>query len=441
MCGLQAAWGSKALDKYAEEIASTLLATATSADRSDEQRITAVEQLIAFQPQSNDAVTKALDLISAKTPPEFATQVIAALSASQATGLGRQLIERVGTFSPVARAAAIRVLLGRAETTNAFLDAVQAGTMQLADLSLDQKQALSAHPNFRIRGRVRRLLEQAGGLPNPDREKVIAQLSSEVEKDGDAAAGKVVFKNQCAKCHMHSGEGEKIGPDLTGMAVHPKHELLVNILDPSRSVEGNFRVYTATLADGRVLSGMLAGESKTAIELIDTEAKRHSIPREDLDELTGSQKSLMPEGFEQQVKPEDIRNLLEFLTTRGKYFPLDLAKVATVVSTKGMFNSEDSPVERLVFPDWGPKTVDGVPFYLVDPDNGSPPECSAALQHQRHDPAAHAQVGHARLPVAGQGDSLAEWRGRVGISLWRKGIGLDDRSPALCRRLDRRSRA
>ena len=128
-------------------------------------------------------------------------------------------------------------------------------------------------------------MEQAGGLPNPDREKVIAQLLPEVEKTGDATAGKEVFKTQCAKCHTHSGEGERIGPDLTGVAVHPKHELLIHILDPSRSVEGNFRVYSATLADGRVLSGMLAGESKTAIEIIDTEAKKHAIPREDLEEL------------------------------------------------------------------------------------------------------------------------------------------------------------
>jgi putative heme-binding domain-containing protein len=217
------------------------------------------------------------------------------------------------------------------------------------------------------------MLKESGGLPSPDREKVIAQLLPEVEKAGDAAAGKEVFKAQCAKCHMHSGEGERIGPDLTGMAVHPKHELLIHILDPSRSVEGNFRVYTAVLADGRVVTGMLAGESKTAIEIIDTEAKRHAIPREDLEELTGSQKSVMPEGFEQQVKPADLRNLLEFLTTRGQYLPLDLAKVATVVSTKGMFYSEESPAERLVFPDWKPKTVDGVPFYLVDPEGNRRP--------------------------------------------------------------------
>jgi hypothetical protein len=152
------------------------------------------------------------------------------------------------------------------------------------------------------------------------------------------------------------------------MAVHPRHELLIHILDPSRSVEGNYRLYTVVLEDGRVLTGMLAGESKTAIEIIDTEAKRHAISRDDIDELVGSRKSLMPEGFEKQMKPQELRDLLEFLTTRGKYFPLDLAKVATVVSTKGMFVSESADAERLAFSDWSPKTVDGVPFYLVDPE-------------------------------------------------------------------------
>jgi putative membrane-bound dehydrogenase-like protein len=370
---LAGAWGSKSLEKYASEIVSTLLATAGDESRSDAERAGAVQQLVGFQRQSSEAVVEVLDLVTPKSSPEFATQVIAALGMSQAPNLGPQIVERVPAFSPSARAAAIRVLLGRPETTGAFLDAVQLGTMQLADLTLDQKQALSAHPNMRLRRRAQAMLKESGGLPSPDREKVIAQLLPEVEKTGDAAAGKEVFKAQCAKCHMHSGEGERIGPDLTGMSVHPKHELLINILDPSRSVEGNFRVYTAVLADGRVVTGMLAGESKTAIEMIDTEAKRHSIPREDLEELTGSAKSVMPEGFEQQVKPPDLRNLLEFLTARGKFFPLDLAKVATVVSTKGMFNSEASPVERLVFPDWKPKTVEGVPFYLVDPEGDRRP--------------------------------------------------------------------
>ncbi|MGH7194481.1 MAG: PVC-type heme-binding CxxCH protein, partial [Candidatus Saccharimonadales bacterium] len=158
-----------------------------------------------------------------------------------------------------------------------------------------------------------------------------------------------------------------VGPDLTGMAVHPKTELLTHILDPSRNVEGNYRVYTVVTDDGRVLNGLLAAETKTSIELIDAEAKRHHVLRENIDELAASTKSLMPEGFEKQVPSDDIVNLLEFLTQRGKYLPLDLRRAATAVSTRGMFYSEDAGAERLVFSDWSPKTFEGVPFALIDP--------------------------------------------------------------------------
>ncbi len=360
-------WGSKALDQYAGEIAAALVKSAEDKSLSDSERANAVKQLVSFQPTSDDAVSGVLALITPKTSSELAAQFIAALSGSQAAALGPQLVEQAPAFSPTVRSAAMRLLVTRPATTTVFLKAVEDGKLQLSELSLDQKQALSNHPDRAIRERARKLLSQTGGLPNADREKVVKELHHLTEVKGDVALGKEVFKKQCAKCHMHTGEGTRIGPDLTGMAVHPKHELLTHILDPSRSVEGNFRIYTVALEDGRVMSGMLAGESKTAIEIIDTEAKRHAIPREDIEQLVGSTKSLMPEGFEKQVKPEEIVNLLEFLTARGQFMPLDIAKVATIVTTKGMFNSTDADVERLIFTDWSQKTFNGVPFYLVDP--------------------------------------------------------------------------
>ena len=42
----------------------------------------------------------------------------------------------------------------------------------------------------------------------------------------------------------------------------------------------------------------------------------------------------MPDGFEKQLKQEELVDLLEFLTQRGKYLPLPLDKAATVVSTQ-----------------------------------------------------------------------------------------------------------
>ena len=89
----------------------------------------------------------------------------------------------------------------------------------------------------------------------------------------------------------------------------------------------------------------------------------------------------MPEGFEKQVTPRRLADLLEFLTQRGKYLPLPLDKVATIVSTRGMFYDEDAEAERLVFADWSPKTFEGVPFQLVDPQGDRVAErrsCSTA---------------------------------------------------------------
>ncbi len=90
------------------------------------------------------------------------------------------------------------------------------------------------------------------------------------------------------------------------------------------------------------MTGMLAGESRTSVELIDAQGKRQSVSREDIEKLTGSSKSLMPEGFESQMNREEMRDLLEFLATKGKYIPLPLNKVASAVSTKGMFSNDDN---------------------------------------------------------------------------------------------------
>ena len=196
------------------------------------------------------------------------------------------------------------------------------------------------------------------------------------------------------------------------MAAHPKSELLVHILDPSRSVEGNFLQYTVSTTDGRVLNGLLASETKTSIDLLDAEGKKQTILREDIDELAASKKSLMPEGFEKTVPPEGLADLLQFLAQKGKYLPLDLRKVATATTTKGMVSdSGPGSTARLVFEDWGPKVVDGVPFALVDPQGDRMPNAVMLHGPIGGDPAEDAEVGEparsTRRP--GRSTSSAEW--------------------------------
>jgi putative membrane-bound dehydrogenase-like protein len=370
---LAARWNSKALEQHSAEIAASFLTQARDTKARDGDRVAAASQLIELRRQDSDVARQILGLITPQVSPDLARGLIEAVGKSNASQIRDAFVEMLPNLTPVARAAGLNVLLSRADWTETLLDALEKGYLPVTDLSLDQKQNLMSHPRRALAKRARQLFAKGGGLPNPDRQKVVEEMMPMSERAGDAAAGKIVFKNQCAKCHTHSGEGAKIGPDLTGMAVHPKSHLLVEILDPSRSVEGNYRQYVVTTKAGRVVPGLLASETRTTVEILDAEANRHMIQREDIEEIQTSNKSLMPEGFEKQLSKDDLVNLLEFLTQKGKYLPLPLGKAATVASVRGMFYDEESPAERLVFNDWSPKTFHDVPFYLVDPQGGRVP--------------------------------------------------------------------
>lgn len=364
---LATSWGSRHFESSAAEVGKSLLADVGNERLPEDQRIAAAKQLISFRPDDPAVVESLLEIITPRTSPALAKGIINALGESGSESVGTALVPRIGRLTPETKSTAIGVLLRRPAATTALLNAIEKQEVSLSDLSLDQTQSLAAHPESKIRQRARALFARGGGLPNADRQKVIEELTPLVLRKGDPALGKVIFQQQCLKCHTHGAEGGKVGPDLTGMAVHPKEELLVHILDPSRSVEGNYRQYNVATTDGQVFVGVLTSETKTAIELGDAEGKPHVILRADVEELQASPKSIMPEGFEKQVPPEGLANLLEFLTQRGKYLPLDLGKSATIVSTTGMFYSKDAGAERLIFRDWSPKTFDGVPFRLVDP--------------------------------------------------------------------------
>jgi putative heme-binding domain-containing protein len=360
-------WGGKGFDKLTEEILAVLSATAVDAKQPDEQRIHAARQWVELRPDDARIVNRLLDLVTPRIAPQLAAGLLDAAGQSSAPEVGKALIARCDGWPPATRAVALRLLLSRAEWTRELLKALDGGRVPLSELTLDQKQALAAHPDAGIADTARRLLARGGGLPSPDRQKVLDELLPLAERKGDVGLGKAVFLKHCASCHRHGVEGHQVGPDLTGMAVHTRAELLAQIIDPNRSVEGNYRSYTVLTRDGRILAGLLASETRTSIELVDAQAKRHVLQRDNLDEMLVTNKSVMPEGFEKQMLAEELVHLLEFLTQRGKYLPIPLDRAATIVSTRGMFHREDSTAERLILDDWKPRTFAGVPFVLVDP--------------------------------------------------------------------------
>ncbi|MDG1872504.1 MAG: ThuA domain-containing protein [Mariniblastus sp.] len=363
-------WGSARFESYARDIQQTFLIKLDDKSENILNRIAAAQKSIEFMPNADQAVSDILERITPQTDPELAIGLIDSLKLSQSSLVGRKTVERLNEFSPSLRSATIRMLLTKVETTSSLLDAIDEGNIVLSELMTNQVQALSDHPNRPIRRRARELMQQGGALPDADRQKVYNSLLPVTKQQGLAKNGKSIFKKQCANCHMHQGEGQSIGPDLTGMAVHPKAELLTHIIDPNRDVEGNFRIYKVMTNNGQLINGLLASESKTTIEIYDPEGKKQVLLRENIEQMTASRKSLMPEGFEKQITPSQMRDLLEFLTARGRYVPVDLSKVATLPSDRGMFFNPEGQIERMIFPDWKPKSFQGIPFLVTDPQQG-----------------------------------------------------------------------
>ncbi len=401
---LASAWGSKALQERSKEILKDLLADLSNEKLSDSDRGASAKQIVEISKLDAALISTLLGVIDIKASPTLSQGVFDALSTSTSDLVAEAIIKAYPAYTPVVRAQALRLLLSRATWTTLLLDSSEKGKVSLNDLSLDQKQGLANHPDKDLAKKAKELLAKGGGLPNADRQKVIDELWPIVKKGGDSTLGKQMFTKHCAACHMHGTEGNRIGPDLTGMAAHPKEETLMHVIDPSRSVEGNFRLYQVTTLAGKVYNGMLLSESKTTIELVDSEAKKHTLNREDIDTLVASQKSLMPEGFEKQMKPEEMANLMEFLAKRGKYLPLPLDKVATIVSTKGMFYAEDADAERIILTDWKPRTVEGVPFVLVDPQGDK--KMNVVLLHSPEGKVAATMPKSVSLPVNGPAKTI-----------------------------------
>jgi len=358
-------------EKAAGALKEKLTQALATVDGPDGERMEAARSLVLLSPQG-ESVSLVLDQITPKASPQLTDGLLRSLGEGDRAEIAGAILERWDALTPAARQAAITQLLRRGTWTRALLDSLESQPDRLRDLAVDQRQQLLRHPQRELAARAKAILERGGQVPNPDRQKVIDSLASLADVPGDATAGRDVFEKQCAKCHRHGTLGATIAPDLTGIAARKKGEVLIDLLDPNRSVEGNYRLYTVTTDDGRVLQGLLSAETQTAVELIDAEAKRQVVLRENIEQLVAGKLSLMPEGFEKLSRGE-LTDLLAFLTQRGKFLPLSLREVANSVTTRGMFQDEALDWERLIFADWSPKEFAGVPFQLLDPQGSRAP--------------------------------------------------------------------
>jgi len=102
----------------------------------------------------------------------------------------------------------------------------------------------------------------------------------------------------------------------TGATLRTPDELLVHILDPNREVSPNYLEYIVALTDGRTLTGVITNETASSVTLRRPQGQEDVVLRSQIDEINSSGKSLMPEGVEKKVSPQDLADLLGYLLKR-----------------------------------------------------------------------------------------------------------------------------
>jgi putative heme-binding domain-containing protein len=161
-----------------------------------------------------------------------------------------------------------------------------------------------------LRGRAGKILATVAPA---DRAAVVARFAGIATRRGDAMRGAYVFKQNCQTCHAIQGVGQKVGPDLASVASRRADLLIADILDPSQQVTPDYVNYLVVTKDGRVLNGVIAGETADSVTLRREEGQQDTIPRADIEELRATGKSIMPDGLEQKLTSDQLADLLEFL--------------------------------------------------------------------------------------------------------------------------------
>jgi putative heme-binding domain-containing protein len=134
----------------------------------------------------------------------------------------------------------------------------------------------------------------------------------------NAEHGREVFfskKAACYSCHTAAGKGGLIGPDLSQVGrFRTTKDLLEAIVYPSSTIVPHFRSYVLTTADGQVIQGMIVRHTADSINLrTPGQLGEVHVATNNIDAMSPSNVSLMPDGLEKTITRQELKDLLEFL--------------------------------------------------------------------------------------------------------------------------------
>ena len=136
---------------------------------------------------------------------------------------------------------------------------------------------------------------------------------------GDAKEGRIVFfekvEASCVRCHKLADEGGEVGPNLTGIGSRQNREyILDSIVFPNKQIAQGYETLIVALKSGTAYAGIVKSETDGVLELNSPEDGLLKINKVEI-KTRDRGLSAMPEELRQILTKQDLRNLVEFLST------------------------------------------------------------------------------------------------------------------------------
>ncbi len=288
------------------------LATVDDPNADVEARRTSLRSLLA---QQNDQVSMKLEILL--DDPAIRLDAIRGYASIENASAPKILLGRYTKFDESMRRAAIETLATRKGYAIELLNAIESGKIAREDIPAHVARSL----DVLLGKRFVKVFGEVEDL-SADRAKLLAKYkamcSPEAMEKADASRGRAVFKRTCASCHLMYGQGGKIGPDLTGSNRANLDYILLNSVDPSYDVPEGYKMVLIQTVDGRLINGVVAEEDARRIVLKTVEQPQVVIAKEDIEARKVSSKSMMPDGQLEQMKPQEMLDLIKYLRTTAQ---------------------------------------------------------------------------------------------------------------------------
>ena len=231
------------------------------------------------------------------------------LAADEDDAVTAGLVTAFSGATPQVREAILTAIFARKERLPIVVAAIEAGSIPAAALSAVQRQALLDHPEPAVREQATRQFAKLSAALDESLPRYAAALAG----PRDRSRGGALYRQHCGICHKAHGVGVAVGPELSGESKQPEETLLKSILAPSSQITAGYATYTVLTNDGQVFTGLLGADTASSVTLKQQEGKSHTVLRKEIDEITSSPASLMPESLAKTLSPQDVADILAWL--------------------------------------------------------------------------------------------------------------------------------